>query len=141
MSPIPRSRRSLPRTEGRRLLTGLGRYTADLAAPGACRMVVLRTPHAAAGIIGFGTEAAARMPGVRLVLTPDDAAIAALASFTSKIRRTAPDGRPNFVPPNRSLSTGADFVGDAMAAVVADTLAQAKDAAERSASRGSRRPR
>jgi CO/xanthine dehydrogenase Mo-binding subunit len=41
---------SLPRTEDRRLLTGLGRYTSDLAAPDACRLVVLRSPHAAARI-------------------------------------------------------------------------------------------
>lgn len=93
-------------------------------------MVVLRSPYAAARITAFDTEAAARMPGVRLVLTPDDPAIAALGCFTSKIRRTAPDGSPNFVPPYRSLSTDAHFVGDAVAAVVADTLAQAKDAAE-----------
>jgi carbon-monoxide dehydrogenase large subunit len=71
------------------------------------------------------------MPGVRLVLTPDDPDIARLGAFTSKVRRTAPDGTPNFVPPYRSLSAGAArFVGDAVAAVVADTLAQAKDAME-----------
>ena len=122
---------SLPRTEDRRLLTGLGRYTADLAAADACRLVVLRSPHAAARIRGFDVAAAARMPGVRLVLTPDDPDIARLGCFTSKIRRTAPDGSPNFVPPYRSLSVGnACFVGDAVAAVVADTLPQAKDAAE-----------
>jgi carbon-monoxide dehydrogenase large subunit len=122
--------RSLPRTEDRRLLTGLGRYTADLAAADACRLVVLRSPHAAARIRGYDIAAASRMPGVRLVLTPDDPEVARLGSFTSKIRRTAPDGSPNFVPPYRSLSTRACFVGDAVAAVVADTLAQAKDAAE-----------
>ena len=60
---------SLPRTEDRRLLTGLGRYTSDLAAPDACRLVVLRSPHAAARIRGFDIATAARMPGVRLVLT------------------------------------------------------------------------
>jgi carbon-monoxide dehydrogenase large subunit len=123
--------RSLPRTEDRRLLTGRGRYTADLAAPGAGRLVVLRSPHAAARIRECDVSAAACMPGVRLVLTPDVPDIARLGAFTSKVRRTAPDGTPNFVPPYRSLSAGAArFVGDAVAAVVADTLAQAKDAME-----------
>lgn len=122
---------SLPRTEDRRLLTGRGRYTADMAAADACRLFVVRSPHAAARIRGFDVAHAAAMPGVRLVLTPDDPEIARLGTFTSKIRRTAPDGTPNFVPPYRSLSAGrAQFVGDAVAAVVADTLAQAKDAAE-----------
>lgn len=71
------------------------------------------------------------MPGVRLVLTPDDPDIKALGTFTSRVRRTAPDGKPNFEPPYRALSGGtARFVGDAVAAVVADTLEQARDAAE-----------
>jgi carbon-monoxide dehydrogenase large subunit len=123
--------KSLPRSEDRRLLSGLGRYTADLAAPDACRLFVVRSPHAAARIGGIDARAAAAMPGVRLVLTPDDPDLMRLGDFTSRVSRLTPDGKPNFVPSYRSLSAGAArFVGDAVAAIVADTLAQAKDAAE-----------
>src|SRR5690349_490667 len=113
--------KSLPRTEDRRLLSGLGRYTGDLAATDACRLYILRSPHAAARIGSIDAHAAAAMPGVRLVLTPDDPEVAGLGNFTSRVSRLAPDGRPNFVPPYRSLSAGtARFVGDAVATIVAD---------------------
>ena len=121
---------SRPRAEDRALLRGLGRFTADLAAPGALRLVVVRSPHAAARIRGIDTAPALAVPGVRLVLTPDDAEVMATGAFTSKVRRLAPDGSPNFVPPYRTLSDQARFAGDVVAAVVADTLAAARDGAE-----------
>lgn len=123
--------KSLPRTEDMRLLRGLGRFTADLAPADRCRLYILRSPHACAAFRITDTDAARKMPGVRLVLTGEDPEIAALGGFTSRIRRTAPDGKPNFEPPYRALSHGrAQFVGDPVAAVFADTLEQAKDAAE-----------
>ncbi|HEY4253568.1 MAG TPA: molybdopterin cofactor-binding domain-containing protein, partial [Roseomonas sp.] len=123
--------KSLPRSEDRRLLAGLGRYTADLAPRDACRLYIVRSPYAAACIGGIDARVAAAMPGVRLVLTPDDPEVARLGDFTSRVSRLTPEGKPNFVPSYRSLSAGAArFVGDAVAAIVADTLAQAKDAAE-----------
>ena len=94
-------------------------------------MVVVRSPHAAARIRSIDTAAAEAMPGVRLVLTGEDPEIAALGTFTSRVRHKAPDGQPNFLPPFRVLARErALFVGDAVAVVCADTLAQAKDAAE-----------
>ena len=54
-----------------------------------------------------------------------------LADFTSRVRRKTADGRPNFVPPYRAISSGfARFAGDVVAAVFAETLGQAQDAAE-----------
>ena len=122
--------KSLPRTEDARLLRGLGRYTADLAPRGACRLHVVRSPHAAAVLRGLDTRAAAACPGVRLVLTASDPEVARTGAFTSRVRRQAPDGAPNFEPPYRTLSDRGAFAGDAVAAIVADTLEQAKDAAE-----------
>ena len=123
--------KSRPRTEDARLLRGRGRYVPDIAPPDCCRLVVVRSPHAAARIRATDAGAAKACPGVRLVLTGDDPLVAELGSFTCKTRRTAPDGSPNFQPPYRVLSRErALFVGDAVAAVFADTLDAAKDAAE-----------
>jgi carbon-monoxide dehydrogenase large subunit len=123
--------RSLARTEDTRLTRGLGRYVEDLAPPGHCRMVVVRSPHAAARIVAMDAAAAASRPGVLLVLTGDDPELLELGTFSSRVKRQAPGGGPNFEPPYRALSHGAArFVGDAVAAIFADTLEQAKNAAE-----------
>lgn len=122
--------KSLSRTEDVRLIQGLGRYTGDLVPPGHCRLHVLRSPHASARIRSIDISAAEQAPGVRLVLTGSDPRILALGPMPSKVKRQTPDGKPNFEPPYRALSTQAQFVGDGVAAVFADTLDQAKDAAE-----------
>jgi carbon-monoxide dehydrogenase large subunit len=123
--------KSLPRTEDFRLIRGLGRYTADLAPQDALRLYILRSPHGAARIRSIDAAAAQAMPGVQLVLTGDDPELAALGSIPSKVKRKAPDGSPNFEPPYRMLAQErALFVGDAVAAVFARSLDQAKDAAE-----------
>jgi aerobic carbon-monoxide dehydrogenase large subunit len=124
--------KSLARTEDARLLRGFGRYTADLAPAHCCRMYVVRSPHAAARFAPIATEAASACEGVRLVLTAKEAEVAALGPFTSRIRRTAPDGSPSYTPPYRALARDeAKFVGDPVAAIFADTLDQAKTAAEK----------
>lgn len=121
----------LVRTEDARLIQGLGRYTADLAPSGHCRLYVVRSPYPAALIKSVDVEAAKAAPGVRLVLTPDDPELERLGTFTSRVRRKAPNGAPNFEPPYRVLTKNkAQFVGDAVVAIIADTLDQAKDAAE-----------
>lgn len=123
--------KSLPRTEDLRLVRGLGRYTADLAPRDALRLFVIRSPHGAARIVKVDTAEAEQMPGVHLVLTGEHPEMTALGSIQSKVKRKAPDGSPNFEPPYRILSRErALYVGDPVAAVFADTLDQAKDAAE-----------
>lgn len=124
--------KSLPRSEDARVLRGLGRYTSDLAPGGHCHLYVIRSPHAAARIRRIDTGAAETCPGVRLVLTGEDAEIAGLGTFSSRVKRAAPDGSPNFEPPYRVLTRErARFVGDAVAAVFADSVDLAKDAADR----------
>jgi hypothetical protein len=111
-----------PRSEDLRLVRGLGRYTADLAPPDACRLFMVRSPHAAARVVSIDTQAAAAIPGVQLVLTGESPELRELGTFTSKVKRKAPGGSPNFEPPYRTLARErAQFAGDAVASVFADT--------------------
>ncbi|MFD2182032.1 xanthine dehydrogenase family protein molybdopterin-binding subunit [Rhodoplanes azumiensis] len=119
------------REEDPYLLRGQGRYVGDVALPGELRAVVVRSPHAHADILGIDAEAARSMPGVVLVLTGRDAAAAALGTQRPHTRRTRRDGSPAFVTPQPMLATDrVRHVGEAVALVVAETLNQAKDAAE-----------
>jgi carbon-monoxide dehydrogenase large subunit len=122
---------SLPRSEDLRLLRGRGRYTDDIVLPRQAALYVLRSPHAAARIRAIDTNAALAAPGVITILTGQDAEADGLGTFTSRVTRPRPDGRPNFVPPFRVLALDrVRRVGDAVAAIVAESLAAAKDAAE-----------
>jgi aerobic carbon-monoxide dehydrogenase large subunit len=122
---------SLPRSEDFRLLRGLGRYTDDIRLHGEARLYVLRSPHAAARIRAIDTAAAAAAPGVLAVLTGKDALADNLGTFPSRMKMKRKDGRPNYEPPYRLLAADrVALVGDPVVAVVAETLAQAKDAAE-----------
>src|SRR5947209_13286034 len=122
---------SLPRSEDHRLLRGRGRYTDDIVLPRQGWLYVLRSPHAAARIRAIDTTAAAAAPGVLAVLTGKDADADGLGTFTSRVTRPRPDGQPNFVPPFRVLALDrVRRVGDAVAVIVAESLAEAKDAAE-----------
>src|SRR5262245_24904195 len=64
--------RSVVRLEDERLVTGRGSYTDDMAPPGLCHTVLVRSPHAHARILRIDTAAAAVMPGVLAVLTGRD---------------------------------------------------------------------
>jgi len=123
--------RAIPRTEDWRLLRGRGRYTDDIALPCEARLHVLRSPHAAARIRSIDTAAALRTPGVLVVLTGEDARREGFGTFASRVMRQRPDGKPNFVPPYRPLALErVHHVGEPVAAIVAETPDQAKDAAE-----------
>ena len=124
--------RPVPRSEDFRLLGGRGRYTDDIRLPGTAQMFVLRSPHAAARIVGIDTAAARAMPGVLAVFTAEDVAADGIGTLPCRVKgRVRPEGTAMFVPPYRLLAQGmVRFVGDGVAAVVAETIAQAKDAAE-----------
>jgi aerobic carbon-monoxide dehydrogenase large subunit len=122
---------SVPRTEDLRLVRGKGRYTDDILVHGCARMYVVRSNHGFARIRAIDTEAAAASPGVLAVLTGADAAADGLGGFSSMVRRTGPDGEPNFEPPFPVLAHElARYAGEGVAIVVAETLNQAKSAAE-----------
>ena len=127
------------RREDPRLLRGEGRYTHDVRLEGEAYMAIVRSPHAHARIISIDTSAARAMPGVLRVLTAHDVAQAGLGSVpcyasingTVDLPLSNSDGSPRKVTPIPLLAgERARFVGDAVAAVVAQTAALAQDAAE-----------
>src|SRR5581483_11068055 len=117
------------RTEDPKLVRGQGRYTDDIHLPGQLYAVMVRSsvPH---GVIrAVDTEHAKTMPGVRAVLTGVDLKGYGGLKCTLPIKNR--DGSPIRYVPRPALATDkVRFVGDPVACVVADTLAQAKDAAE-----------
>ena len=130
---------AIPRVEDRRLLTGGGRFTDDINLPGQARAVILRSPHAHARIVSVDVEEAARAPGVAAVYTGADVAGEGTADglghlpclVPMMVPLTRPDGSPMYVPPRPALvADRVRFVGDYVAMVVAETVDQAKDAAE-----------
>ncbi len=124
------------REEDRRLLTGRGRYVDDVAAIGPhgeppARGYVLRSPHAHARIIAIDAGAASAAPGVLAVLTGADLKRRGLGTLRPHVPRRKRNGAPAFVCPQPLLAQDrVRYVGDPVAFVVAETLAQAKDAAE-----------
>ncbi|MCX7931636.1 MAG: xanthine dehydrogenase family protein molybdopterin-binding subunit [Rhodovarius sp.] len=122
---------SVRRVEDPRLLVGAGRYTDDIALPGQAYGVVLRSPHAHARIRSIDTTAARAMPGVLLVLTGADLAAAGVGELPCTIPLKNRDGTPRADTPRLPLATDrVRHVGDPVAFIVAETLEQARDAAE-----------
>ena len=123
---------SVRRVEDPRLLTGGGRYTDDtkLAGP-ALRAYVLRSPHAHADIKSIDTSAARKAPGVHLIFTGEDVKKAGFGDVPCLVPLENRDGSPRGETPRPMLAQGrVRHVGDPVALVVAETLEQAKDAAE-----------
>ncbi len=121
----------LRRFEDLRLLTGRGRYQDDVTLPRQAYAVFVRSPHAHARIHALATETAARAPGVVAVYTGADYAQDGLGMPKAGMPRKRADGSPAFAPQRPALvSERVRYVGDPVAMVVAETLGQAKDAAE-----------
>jgi len=119
------------RIEDQRLLRGLGRYTDDLRTPEALHVVFLRSPHAHARIGGIDTSEAASMPGVVAILTGADWLADGLGGLPCAVPRQRPDGSPMPRPPYLPLAAGvARHVGDPVAAIIARSKIEARDAAE-----------
>jgi carbon-monoxide dehydrogenase large subunit len=131
--------KSAPRREDTRLLTGRGQYADDVSLPGQVYAYVLRSPHAHAGIAGIDVTAALVAPGVLAVLTGADAAADGIGPIPHSPVPSNPhevplknrDGSPFFLAPHPVLALdAARYVGEPVALVVAETPAQAIDAAE-----------
>ena len=119
------------RKEDVRLLTGRGTYTDDISRPGEVHMAVVRSPHAHARILAIHAEAARAAPGVLAVLTGHDADADGIGRFPVMVEVPGKDGGRLYAPPREMLQTRkARFVGDPVAIVVAETRAEAQDAAE-----------
>ncbi|WP_404299510.1 xanthine dehydrogenase family protein molybdopterin-binding subunit [Alicycliphilus denitrificans] len=127
---LPHIGESVKRKEDLRFLTGVGNYTDDIVQPGQKYAVFVRSPYAHANIRGVDTAAAAAMPGVAAVFTGKDIA-GKMNGLPCGWLISNPDGSPMKEPPHPVLAaTKVRYVGDHVAMVVADTLEQAKNAAE-----------
>ena len=119
------------RVEDLRLLTGKGRYQDDQTMHRQTWCIFVRSPHAHALIRSINTDDASRAPGVLAVYTGADYANDGLSMPKASMPRKKRDGSPMFAPQRPALVIDrARYVGDPVAMVIAETLAQAKDAAE-----------
>ncbi|MEE8334404.1 MAG: xanthine dehydrogenase family protein molybdopterin-binding subunit, partial [Alphaproteobacteria bacterium] len=126
---------AIPRVEDRRLLTGAGCFTDDIAFDGQLYAAFVRSPHGHAAIRSVDSAAAAAMPGVLGVWRAEDLLADGVRPFPTDVETRGPlypnrDGSLMADPDWLPLSMGrARHVGDAVALVVADTEARARDAA------------
>ncbi len=119
------------RREDERLLTGKGRYTADWNLPGQLYACVLRADRAHADILSVDAKAAAARPGVRLVLTGAEFAQSGWKSLPGGVAYEGVGGQKMKKPFWSALAQRkVHYVGQPVALVVADSLAQAQDASE-----------
>jgi carbon-monoxide dehydrogenase large subunit len=127
------------RKEDERLLTGQGRFTDDFALPGQAHAAIVRSPHPHAAIEGYDTSIARQMPGVLAVLTGADVEADGLGEINHSplpstqfdMKLHGPGGSKPFIGMHTLLPADrARYVGEALAIVVAETRAQAEEAAE-----------
>jgi carbon-monoxide dehydrogenase large subunit len=119
------------RVEDHRLVTGHGRYTDDISLTRQAYAVVLRSPHAHATITRLDTAAASALPGVLAIVTGADLARDKIGGIPFLTPIPNRDGSACKAPPYPVLVTDrVRHVGDAVAFVVAESVAAARDAAE-----------
>ena len=112
--------RSLPAPAGPAVVTGKARYTFDVAMDGMLHIKLLRSPHPHARIRSIAKDAALAVPGVRLVLTHDDAPPRLYSSARHEVASMDPND-------TRLLDDVVRFIGQRVAAVVADSEAAAEE--------------
>src|SRR5689334_11757432 len=119
------------RKEGKRFIMGKGRYVDDIHLPRETFAYFLRSPHAHAKIDAIDTTAARAAPGVLAVLTGEDAAADKIGGLICGWMIHSMDGSPMKAGPHPVLAQEkVRYVGDHVAVVVAESLADAKSAAE-----------
>ena len=119
------------RKEDKRFLTGKGRYTDDMVVPGMKQAIFVRSPHAHAKIKSIDTSAALKMPGVIGILDGKQLQADGIGSIICGWMIHSKDGTPMKMGNWRPLAHDVvRYVGDAILIVVADSIAEAKDAAE-----------
>src|SRR5205814_1312512 len=120
------------RKEDQRFITGQGHYTDDVNRPGQAHAFFIRSPHAHAKIKTIDAKTAKAMPGVLGVLTGADLAADKIGNLICGWMIHSKDGSPMNMAPHPAIAHGkANYVGDPVAVVVAETLPEAKDAAEK----------
>jgi carbon-monoxide dehydrogenase large subunit len=130
LSKLPHIGEALRRKEDYRFLTGSGQYTDDIQLANMRYAVFVRSPHAHATIKSIDVSRAEAMPGVAKVFTGKDIE-GKMNGLPCGWLITSTDGTPMKEPPHPVLAQGkVRYVGDQVAMVVADSVQQAKDAAE-----------
>ncbi|WP_447774931.1 xanthine dehydrogenase family protein molybdopterin-binding subunit [Variovorax boronicumulans] len=125
------SGQAVRRLEDESLLAGAGRYTDDVTLSEQAHLVFLRSPYPHARIVSIDTSAAVGMPGVLCVITGADLAEAGVKPMPGAAGFKRADGSDSASPPRRAMAhERARFVGEPVACVIADTVQQARDAAE-----------
>ena len=129
-SKLPHIGESVLRKEDYRFLTGAGNYTDDINLANQAYAVFVRSPHAHANITSIDLADAKAMPGVVGIFTGKDIE-GKMGGLPCGWLINNPDGTPMKEPMHPILAIGkVRYVGDHVAMVVADTLEQAKNAAE-----------
>jgi CO/xanthine dehydrogenase Mo-binding subunit/aerobic-type carbon monoxide dehydrogenase small subunit (CoxS/CutS family) len=116
--------RSLPAPAGPQVVTGKARYTFDVAMDGLLHIKMLRAPHPHARIVSIDSSAARAMPGVHAVLTHADTPATLFSTARHEIDAMDPED-------TRILDDTVRFIGQKVAAVVADSEAIAEEACRR----------
>ncbi|MDD0840778.1 xanthine dehydrogenase family protein molybdopterin-binding subunit [Curvibacter sp. HBC61] len=128
---LPHIGAAVRRKEDYRFLTGAGQYTDDVVLAAQAHAVFVRSPHAHARINSIDTAAAKAAPGVLDVFVGSQVAADNINGLPCGWLITSTDGQPMKEPPHPILAQGkVRYVGDHVAMVVAETLQQARDAAE-----------
>lgn len=115
--------KSMPKRSGFEKVTGRARYAFDVQLPGMLYAVIVRCTESRGRVISIDTRKAAKIPGVRFILTPD--------SFPKLPGYYRPDNAKleRFVRGRPAISDQIRFVGEEIAAVAADTEIAAEEAA------------
>jgi len=125
------SSRSVLRVEDRALLAGQGRFTDDITSPHQAFVEFVRSPHAHAHIVSVDAESARAMPGVLAVFTGRDLAEVGVKPIPRTQNYKRPDGTPGATPAHRPLAHEVvRYVGEPVAAIVADSREAARAAAD-----------
>ena len=123
---------SVRRKEDLRFITGRGQYTDDVNRPGQAHAFFLRSPHAHAELRSIDASAALKMPGVLAVLTGADIEKDKIGGLICGWMIHSKDGSPMKAGAHPALAQGkVRYVGDHVAVVIAETYAEARDAAEK----------
>ena len=119
------------RKEDKKFLTGRGRYTADINLAHQTYAYFVRSPHARAKITSVDISKASKAEGVVNIFTGEDIAREKIGGLIAGWKIVSQDGKDMKVPNHPPLAKDiVNYVGDHVAVVIAETLDQAKNAAE-----------
>ncbi|MCZ8103047.1 MAG: xanthine dehydrogenase family protein molybdopterin-binding subunit [Burkholderiales bacterium] len=120
---------SVRRIEDPTLVTGTGKYVDDVSIAGQLHAVLLRSPYPHARIASIDASAARAMPGVVAVYTGEDLKAGGVKAMPTPSPFPRPDGKPSVSAPMWPLAVGTvRYVGEAVAAIVAETREAAHEA-------------